>query len=157
MTSLPRDDLGNFIQPGDRSAQSSVMAMVSGTIIFTVSGGPIDILALRSTLVTDNSSLAATFQYKFIPDVGSGQAISGASAALTSMLAGTSIDMVPSSLTAAPVITLAGSGGIMPIIPGSRIRVPTGTLTAQFATSSVTGTFKNTMRYAPLSPDSVVS
>ena len=153
---LPEDDVGNVIQPGDRVAASAQMTMVDGTVMFTVSGGPVDILGLRSTLMTDNSSLAATLQFKFNPTVGSGQAISGASAALTSLLAGSTVDLVPTALTTAPLVTLAGSGGLAVQSVLNKVRVPPGTLTAQFATSSVTGAWKNYLRYAPLSPDAMV-
>ncbi|MFA6213558.1 MAG: hypothetical protein WC714_29240 [Candidatus Obscuribacterales bacterium] len=153
---LPEDDVGNVIQPGDQAVSSAVQTMVSGTIMFTVSGGPIDIIGLRSTLVTDNSSLAATMQYQFNPSVGSAQAISGASAALTSILAGTTVDLVPTALTTAPLVTLAGSGGLAVQSVLNKVRVPPGTLTAVFATSSVTGTFQHHMRYAKLAPGAAV-
>lgn len=154
---LPEDDVGNVIQPGDRAAVSAQMAMVSDTVMFTVSGGPVDILGLRSVLMTDNSSLAATLQYKFTPTVGSGQMISGVSAALSNLLAGGAVDLVPTALTTAPLVTLAGSGGLAVQSVLNKVRVPPGTLTAQFATSSVTGLWKNHLRYAPLSPGALVS
>lgn len=154
---LPEDAVGNVIQPGDIAVESSVMAMVSGTVMFTISGGVIDIIGLRSTMQTDNTSLAATLQYKFTPTVGSGQAISGASAALSNILTGGAVDMLPNSLTSAPTITLAGSGAVMPMpSTAGRIRVGAGTITPVFATSSATCTWKNNMRYAPLSPLSIV-
>lgn len=146
---LPEDDVGNVIQPGDRAVSSAVQTMVSDTILFTVA---IDIIGLRSTMITNNSSLAATMQYKFNPSVGSAQAISGATAALTSILAGTTIDLVPTALTTAPLVTLAGSGGLAVQSVLNKVRVPAGTLTATFATSSVTGTLQHHMRYAPLAP-----
>lgn len=154
---LPEDSVGNVIQPGDRVAASDQMAMVSDTVMFTVSGGPVDIIGLRSVLMTDNSSLAATLQFKFNPTVGSAQAISGASAALTSLLAGSTVDLVPTALTTAPLVTLAGSGGLAVQSVLNKVRVPPGTLTAQFATSSATGEWKSYLRYAPLSPDAMVS
>lgn len=153
---LPEDDVGNVIQPGDRAVESATVALVDGTVIFTVSGGPVDILALRGTMVTDNSSLAATLAYKFTPTVGSGQNISGASAALSNVLAGGTIDLVPTALTTAPLVTLAGSGGLAVQSVLNKVRVPPGTLSAVFATSSVTGTMKHNMRYTPLAPDAEV-
>ena len=149
---LPEDDVGNVIQPGDRAVSSAVQTMVDGTIMFTVVGGPIDIIGLRSVMVTDNSSLAATMQYKFNPSVGSAQAISGASAALTSVLAGSTIDLVPTALTTAPLVTQAGSGGLAVQSVLNKVRVPPGTISAIFATSSVTGTLQHHLRYAPLAP-----
>lgn len=152
---LPEDDVGNVLQMSDRVTESAEQTMVNGTVMFTVSA-PIDILALRTTFVTANSSLAATMAYKFNPTVGSAQNISGATAALTSMLAGTAIDLVPTALTTAPLVTLAGSGGLAVQSVLNKIRVPAGTLSAVFATSSVTGTLKHVLRYAPLTPGATV-
>lgn len=154
---LPEDDVGNVIQGGDRSAQSATVALIDGTAVFTVSGGPVDILGLRGTFVTDNSSLAATLAYKFTPTVGSGQNISGATAALTSLLAGSTIDVVPTALTTAPLVTLAGSGGLAIQSVLNKVRVPPGVLSVVLAVSSVTGTVRHVMRYAPLSPISNVA
>lgn len=153
---LPEDDVGNVIQGGDRSASSPAIALVNGTAIFTVSGGPVDVTALRGTFVTNNSSLAATLAYKFTPTVGSGQNISGATAALTSLLAGSTIDLVPTALTTAPLVTLAGSGGLAVQSVLNKVRLPPGVLSTVLAVSSVTGTVKHDMRFVPLSPQSSV-
>ncbi len=153
---LPQDDVGNVIQGTDRSAVSGISQMVNGTLMFTVAGGPIDIIGLRSNCITDNSSLATTLQYKFNPSSATAQTISGATAALTSVLAGSVIDLVPTALTTAPLVTLATSGGLAIQSVLNKVRVPIGTLTAVLAVSSLTGTWQHTLRYTPLSPASVV-
>jgi hypothetical protein len=157
---LPQDDVGNAIQPGARAVETSPLPLVDGTVIFTLTGH-IAMNDLRTTLKTATSSLAATVQYMFTPNSlyapSSAQAVSGVSAAISNASTGDILDHIPNSLTSAPVLTRASSGGITPIPPLSRMRLPPGVLSIRLATvSSLAGTATHSINYDPLSPNSTV-
>lgn len=144
---------------GFGASQSATTAvMVNGNTLFTVAGGPIQILALQSVCVTANDATASTLQYSSSPTVGSATVFSGASAALTSATAGTSVTLNATSLATAPDIVAASSGGIsLGANVGNKIIVQAGTITAVIGTGSTTGTWKHYISYIPLAPGVTVT
>lgn len=130
----------------EKSIERAAAVMVSGADIFTVTGGPIEILALGAICVTANDGTASTLQYRADGTDGSATTITGASASLASAAAGTIVAAVPGTLATAPAVYANGVGinGTVGII------VPAGIIEIVIGTGSTTGTWKHFMRYRPL-------
>lgn len=157
---LPQDDVGNSIQPGSRAVETLPLPLVDGTVIFNLTGH-IALNDLRTTLKTSVASLAATVQYMFTPNSrympSSAFSISGASAALSNAATGTILDHVPNSTTSVPILISPTSGGIGPMPPLSRMRLPAGSISIRLSgVSSVGGSATHSMNYDPLSPNATV-
>jgi hypothetical protein len=147
-----------YIPAAQNTVKSAVKVMVTGDVLFTVTGGPIRIEELISVCVSDNNGTASTLQYRSAPTVGSAATISGASGSLASATAGTTIRLSPTALTTAPVIATAANGGVqLGTNVSNRIVVKDGTITAVIAVGSTTGTWQHFLTYTPLTPDSTVS
>lgn len=142
----------------ERVIETSVKTMVNGDTVFTISGGPIQIVDLVSICVTANDATASTMQWQSVPTVGSAATISGASATLASATAGTTVRLAPTALSTAPVIVAAASGGVqLGTNVANFIDVKDGTLKLVIGVGSTTGTWKHLLRYKPLSPSSTVN
>lgn len=141
---------------GVTNAVATGAAVISnGLALFTVTGGPIQVLSLVSICQTANDATASTLQYESTGTLGATtQTISGASAALTSAAAGESVVLQGTALSTAPVLN-ANAAGIQ-AVPGSII-VPVGSIKAVVGVGSTTGTWKHFLRYAPLAPGAVVA
>jgi hypothetical protein len=147
----------NFMA-AERPIESIIATMVNGNTVFTVSGGSIQILELLSVCVTANDATASTMQWQSVPTVGSATTFSGASAALTSATAGTTVLLTPTALSTAPTIVAASAGGVqLGLVAQNHIIVKEGTIKLVIGTGSTTGTWKHLLRYKPLSPSSVVT
>lgn len=130
----------------EKMIQRDAAVMVNGNDIFTITGGPIEILALGAICVTANDGTGSTLQYRADGTDGSATTISGASATLASAAAGTIVATVPGTLATAPAVYANGVGiaGTVGII------VPAGIIEIVIGTGSTTGTWKQFMRYRPL-------
>lgn len=144
---------------GFGATQSATTAvMVNGNTLFTVAGGPIQILALQSVCVTANDATASTLQYQSNPTVGTATAISAATATLASATAGTTVTLNATSLATAPDIVTDASGGVsLGANVGNKIIVQAGTIKAVIGTGSTTGTWKHYISYIPLAPGVTVT
>jgi hypothetical protein len=133
--------------------QAVAAVMVNGTTVFTVRGGPIQIRSIGAVCVTANNGTASTLQWSADGTDGSAATITGASASLASVAAGTIVASVPGTLATAPAVYANGVGiaGTVGII------VPAGIITNVVGVGSTTGTWRQFIRYIPLSPDSDVS
>ena len=131
---------------GAKSIITAAATMVNGTTIFTIAGGPIEILTLGALCITANDVTASTLQYSADGTVGGATTITGASATLASAAAGTIVAAVPGTLATAPAIYTngVGIGATVPII------VPAGIITIVIGVGSTTGTWRHFMRYQPL-------
>jgi hypothetical protein len=141
------------------SAEQAVVttaAIISnGLALFTVAGGPIEIVELLSIAQTANDATASTLQYQSAGTLGTTtQTISGASASLASVTAGTSVVLQGTALSTAPVVNANGAG--ISAVPGS-IVAPAGSIKAVVGVGSTTGTWKHYLRYRPLAPGAVVT
>lgn len=127
--------------------------IVNGDTLFTIAGGPIQILQIASVCVTANNATASTLQYSADGTDGAATTISGASATLANAAAGTIVAAVPGTLATAPAVYAngVGIGGTVPII------VPAGIITAVVGVGSTTGTWKHVITYRPLAPNVTVS
>jgi len=136
-----------------RAISKAAAVMVNGDTIFTVAGGPIEILALQSVCITANDGTASTLQYTHDPTDGAATTISGASASLANAAAGASVTLQGTALSTAPTVTANGAclGATRGIV------VQPGTIALVVGVGSTTGTWKHHMAYRPLSPDAVVT
>jgi len=138
----------------DKPTYTAVAAvLVNATTVFTVSGGPIQIVSIGCVCVTANGATASTLQYSADGTDGAATTITGASASLANAAAGTIVAAVPGTLATAPAVYANGVG-----IAGTvNIIVPAGIITTVVGVGSTTGTWRHFIRYLPLSPDSVVN
>jgi hypothetical protein len=142
---------------GERVVESIAAVMVNGDVVFTIAGGPIQIIDLFSECVTANGATASTMQWQSLPTVGSAATISGASASLANQTAGSTIRLAPTALSTAPSLVAASAGGLsLGVDEANRIVVKQGTLKLVIGVGSTTGTYKHRMRYAPLAPSVTV-
>lgn len=137
----------------DQSLWTGAATMVNGTDIFTISGGPIEILQLGALCITANDATASTLQYRADGTDGSATTITGASATLANAAAGTVVAAVPGTLATAAAIYAngVGIGATVPII------VPAGILEVVIGVGSTTGTWRHFIRYRPLTSGVTVS
>lgn len=139
-------------------AQTDPATMVNGTVIFTISGGPIQILNLMSTCVTANNATASTLQYKSNPTGATAATISGATSTLASVAAGSTVILTPTALTTAPVIALAAAGGVqLGLVAQNHITVSEGTISIVVGVGSTTGTWKHSLYFVPMAPGVTVT
>jgi len=129
-----------------KQVKTVAAAMVNGTDIFNITGGPIQILQLGAVCVSANGATASTLQYRADGTDGSATTITGASASLANEAAGTVVAAVPGTLATAPAVYAngVGIGGTVPII------VPAGIIEIVIGVGSTTGTWRHFMRYRPL-------
>jgi hypothetical protein len=130
----------------EKQMETTAAVMVNGTDIFTVSGGPIEILALGAVCVTANDGTASTLQYRADGTDGSATTITAASASLASAAAGTVVAAVPGTLATAAAVYANGVGinGTVGII------VPAGVIEIVVGVGSTTGTWRHFIRYRPM-------
>jgi hypothetical protein len=139
-------------------AQTAAKVMVNGDVIFTVSGGPIQILNLMSTCITANDSTASTLQYNSTPTYGSAKTFSGASASLGSATVGTTAILTPTALTTAPTLVTGANGGVqLGLVAQNHITVLEGTITVVIGVGSTTGTWRHSITYLPMAPGVTVN
>jgi len=142
----------------DRSVEKAAAVMVNAQTVFTVAGGPIEIIDLLSECITANDVTASTLQWQANPTVGSAATISGATTTLASIAAGATIRLAPTALSTAPVIALAAAGGVqLGTNVANMITVQPGTIKMVIGVGSTTGTWKHFMRYRPLGANVTVT
>lgn len=130
----------------ERVATSATAALGNGTVLFTVTGGPIKIESLHSECMTAQGASATTLQYSVTPTVGAAATISGASASLISAAAGGTVTLAGTALATAALFNASGPNLIAN--PGT-ILCPAGTITS-VVTNATTGTWRHIIRYKPL-------
>ena len=136
----------------EHSIWKPAATMVNGTTVWTVSGGPIQIISIGALCVTANNATASTLQYSADGTDGAATTITGASASLANAAAGTLVVSVAGTLATAPAVYANGVGiaGTVGII------VPAGIITTVVGVGSTTGTWRQFIRYRPLTPDSII-
>ena len=142
------------------AAASATAVMVNGDTIFTIAGGPIEILQLQSVCITVNDTTASTLQYRSVPTVGTATTISAASGSLAAAGtgAGATVTLNATSLATAPDIVASTSGGVqLGAAVANRIIVQAGTIKIVIGVGSTTGTWKHYISYRPLAPGVTVS
>ncbi len=137
----------------EKSVSRAASTLVNGTTVFTVAGGPIEILQLGALCITANDATASTLQWSADGTDGSAVTITGASASLANAAAGAMVVAVPGNLATAPSVHANGIG----VSATAGIIVPAGIITIVVGVGSTTGTWKLFMRWRPLMPDVSVS
>lgn len=137
----------------DKSFVKPAAVMVNGTTVWTITGGPIQIISIGAVCATANGATASTLQYSADGTDGAAVTITGASASLANAAAGALVVSVPGTLATAPAVYAAGVGiaGTVGII------VPAGIITTVVGVGSTTGTWTQFIRYRPLTPDSIIN
>lgn len=130
----------------DKMLMQVAAVMVNGTTVFTITGGPIQIISIGALCVTANDATATTLQYSADGTDGAATTITGASASLANAAAGAMVVSVPGTLATAPAVYANGVGiaGTVGII------VPAGIITTVVGVGSTTGTWRQFIRYRPL-------
>jgi hypothetical protein len=136
----------------EKSAYKTAATLVNGTTIWTIAGGPVQIIEIGCVCVTANDATASTLQYSADGTDGAATTITGATASLANAAAGTIVAAVPGTLATAPAVYANGVGiaGTVGII------VPAGIITIVVGVGSTTGTWRQFIRYLPLGPDATV-
>lgn len=153
----PRDSQDNVVfQGASKVARTTVAAvMVTGTTIFTVTGGPIFIDELVSLSETLCDATASTLQWSADGTVGAAVTFTGASASLANFAAGGMAVCNFTAVTTAPDLITAGVG--LASVKTRGIIVPAGIITTTIAVGSTTGTWNHFMRWRPMGPDVTVT
>lgn len=138
--------INDVTQADDGSASKDAAVLVNGTTVFTIEGGPVQIVELGCVCITANGATATTLQYSADGTDGAATTITGASASLANAAAGTIVAAVPGTLATAPAVYANGVGiaGTVGII------IPSGIITTVVGVGSTTGTWKHFIRYIPL-------
>lgn len=142
-----------FYMQSERCIEAPAQAPVDGAIIFTVTGGPIQILELISVCTVTNSGTATTIQWQSVPTAGSAATFSGASASLTSCVPGAALLLTPTALTTAPTIVLASAGGVcLGLVAQNHIIVQAGTIKTVVTNALASARWIHYLRFKPLGP-----
>ncbi len=137
----------------EKVVTTAAAVIANGTAtIFTIAGGPIEVLNLISVCVTDNDGTATTLKYTADPTDGAATDLCAASASLASLAAGNVIN-ITGTLANAAVITTNGTA----ISQAGRIVVPVGVIQTITTVGATTGTWTHHLRYKPLARGVTVS
>ena len=145
--------LRELYDQAEKSISTTAAVIASGTAtIFTVAGGPIEVLNIISVCVTANDATATTLKYTANPTDGSATDLCAASASLANAAAGTIVN-ITGTVANAGVVTANGTA----ISQAGRLVVPAGVIQAITAVGATTGTWTHHLRYKPLARGVVVS
>lgn len=134
------------VEEGEAVVVTAAAVMVTNDDIFTIAGGPIEILSLVSVCTTTNDATASTLQYEVDPTTGVAVTISAASASLANAVAGGTITLRGTALSTAALFN--ASGGNLGATIG--IVVTEGVISVVIGVGSTTGTWTHHLRYRPL-------
>lgn len=147
-----------LFRQGEKCISTAAAVMVNGNTLFTIAGGPIEIVDLQSVCITADDVTASTLQYQSNPTVGSAKTISGASGTLASATAGSTVTLNQTALSTAPDIVTAANGGVqIGANVANKMIVQAGTIKIVIGVGSTTGTWKHYLRYRPLTSGVTVS
>lgn len=131
-----------------RTVESAAAVMVNGDTLFTIAGGPIEIIHLMSVCVTDNDETASTLQYSYTHAALGAATISAACGSLASVAAGSFVTLQKTALNTAAL--LATEGATIASTGPSTIILQPGVIKAVIGVGSTTGTWKHYLTYRPL-------
>ena len=133
----------------DKAVTNTTATLVNGTTLFTIAGGPIEILSLVARCATTNDATGSTLQWSADPTDGVAVTISAASASLASVAAGGMVTFQGTTLATAPLVSASGANIAQAVTNG--VVVGAGIITSVIGVGSTTGTWQMHMRYRPLS------
>lgn len=122
--------------------------MVTGSTIFTVTGGPIFVPELISVCMAANDTTASTLQWSADGTVGAATTFTGATASLASAAAGTFSVCNFTALSTAPDLVVPGVG--LASIKTRGVIIPAGIITTTIGVGSTTGTWRHVLLWRPL-------
>lgn len=132
----------------DKAVTNTTATLVNGTTLFTIAGGPIEILSLVARCVTTNDGTASTLQWSADPTDGVAVTISAASASLANVAAGGMVTFQGTTLATAPLVSASGANIAQQVTNG--VVVGAGIITSVVGVGSTTGTWQHHLRYRPL-------
>jgi len=130
---------------GEKAVATSAAVMSDALTVFTIAGGPIELLNILAVCVTGNDATASTLLFYADPTDGAATDLCAASGTLASLAAGNIVNITGTLATGA-VITTTGTA----ISQAGKIVVPVGIIALTVGTGSTTGTWTINMRYKPL-------
>lgn len=133
----------------EKAVTNTAAVLTNAGTIFTIAGGPIEIVQLVARCVTGNDGTASTLQWSADPTDGAAATFSAASASLANALAGAMVILQSTTLATAPIVNATGVG-LGPTLAGGII-VGAGIITTTVGVGSTTGTWMHHLRYKPLS------
>lgn len=139
----------------DKAVTNTTAVLVNGTTLFTIAGGPIEILSLVARCVTANDATASTLQWSADPTDGDAVTISAASASIANVAAGGMVVFQGTTLATAPLVSASGANIGQSVTNG--VVVGAGIITSVVGVGSTTGTWQMHMRYRPLARGVTVS
>jgi hypothetical protein len=131
-----------------RTAVSATAVIVNGDTLFTVAGGPIEIINLMSVCIASASGTASTLQYSVTHATLGDVTISGATGSLAAIAAGGFVTCQMTALDTAALV--ATEGATIASTGPSRIIMQPGLIKAVVGTGTTTATFKHYITYRPL-------
>lgn len=133
--------------------------LANGTTLFTIAGGPIEILSLVARCVVGGDAAASTVQWSANPTDGDAATFSGASSSIANSVAGAMLVLQGTALTTAPTLATTGVALSMAgATPTLGIVVGAGVITSVIGTANTTtGTWQHHLRYRPLARGVTVS
>lgn len=137
-----------ILKGGVRTAVTAAKVMVNADAIFTIAGGPIEVIHLMSVCVTANNGTASTLQYNYTHATLGAATFSGASGSLASVAAGSFVTLQKTALNTAAL--LATEGVTISSTGPSTIIMQPGIISLTIGTGSTTGTWKHYLTYRPL-------
>ena len=138
--------LREIYDQADKVAVKAAAVITDGLTLFTIAGGPIEVLALHSVCATANDATESTLQYSHDATAGAATTISAASASLVSAAAGATVTWLGTALSTAPAVTANGA-----VLSATRQQIlQAGIITAVVGVGSTTGTWSHHLRYRPL-------
>lgn len=145
--------LREIYDQNERVFTTAAAVIAAGTAtVFTVAGGPIEVISLISVCVTGNDATATLHKWTANPTDGTATDISAASASLANATAGTILN-ITGTLATATVITAQGTA----IAQAAAVVVPVGVLTSITSGGATTGTWTHHLRYKPLGRGVVIT
>ena len=142
----------------EQTAMTAAATMVNANTAFTIAGGPIEVVDLLSECITANDITESTIQWQHNPTVGTAKTISGASASLVSLAAGSTVRLNQTSLATAPDIVTAANGGVqVGANVANKMILTVGAVKMVIGTGSTTGTWKHYLLYKPLNRNATVT
>jgi hypothetical protein len=131
----------------EKGVQTSAAAISLATVsIFTIAGGPIEVVELYAIWQAQAQAVATTLQFNMLATVGGATTISAASASQSGVAAGSSLLCAGTAFNTTPVTTAGGT-----VVAGTvKFICPAGSLQYIAGTSANTSTMIWFLRYKPL-------
>jgi hypothetical protein len=148
-----------ILDTADRCAISSVTGVLAtGTTIFTIAGGPIELLYICSMCTTGGDATAATLLYTTTPTGLSAVPISTASASVASAPVNATVTYAGTGSAAQAVYSASGTQLLASTVAGSAVIIPPGTIKITVGSGpTTTGTWSHYIKYRAMGPGITVS